>query len=111
MPPEYVLDKMEMYEIRALLNFEYFSHKDEWEQARLIAYMIAQTNSKNKLKFSDIVNFYWENEQEKEDTAITREQIERLKQKSQEYLEKLKEKENGRVRHKSERSGQLIKNS
>lgn len=86
-----------MYEIKALLNYEYYSKKDDWEQARLIAFMIAQTNSKKKLKFSDIANFYWENEQEKEDTAITREQIERLKQKSQNYLEKLKE--NGRVRH------------
>ena len=30
-PPEYVLDKMQMYEIRAVLNYEYYAHKDNWE--------------------------------------------------------------------------------
>lgn len=85
--PEYVLDKMEMYEIRALLNYEYYSHKDEWEQARMIAHMIAQTNSKKRLTYQDITKFYWENEQEEQhDTSITRNDIERLRQRAQAYI-------------------------
>jgi hypothetical protein len=40
-PPDYVLDKMEMYEIKAVMDYEYYAHKDGWEQARLVAYLIA----------------------------------------------------------------------
>lgn len=85
--PQYVLDEMEMYEIRALLNYEYYSHKDEWEQARMIAYMIAQVNSKKKLTYQDITKFYWENEeQEEHETSITKQDIERLRQRAQAYI-------------------------
>lgn len=85
--PEYVLDKMEMYEIRALLKYEHYSHKDEWEQARMIAYMIAQTNSKKRLTYQDITKFYWENEeQEEHETSITKQDIERLRQRAQAYI-------------------------
>lgn len=84
--PSYVLDEMEFYEIRALLKYEHYSHRDEWEQARLIAYMVAQVNSKKKLTFQDITKFYWEDQQEEQDTSITKEDIERLKQRAQAYI-------------------------
>lgn len=84
--PRYVLDEMEMYEIRTLLKYEHYSHRDEWEQARLIAYMVAQVNSKKKLSFQDITKFYWEDQQEEQDTSITKEDIERLKQRAQAYI-------------------------
>lgn len=89
-PPKYVLDEMEMYEVRALLDYEYYSHKDDWEQARLIAYLIAQVNSRKTLRLKDITEFYWEKERGEEgDTSISREDIERLKNKAQAYLEKI----------------------
>ena len=75
---------MEFYEIRALLKYEHYSHRDEWEQARLIAYMVAQVNSKKKLKFQDITKFYWE--EEEHDTSISKEDVERLKKKADEYI-------------------------
>jgi hypothetical protein len=78
---------MEMYEIRALLDYEYYSHKDEWEQARLVTYVIAQTNSTKKLNIQELYPFYWEKETENEDTTISREDIERLKNKAKKYLE------------------------
>jgi len=90
--PSYVLDEMEMYEIKALLNYEYYSHKDEWEQARMIAYMIAQTNSTKKLSYHDITQFYWEKDDEKQDTSISRQDIERLREKAQAYIKTLKQK-------------------
>ena len=58
--PEYVLDRMEMYEVNALIKNQYRRHKDDWEQARLIAYIIAQCNSKKRMKLTDIVQFPWE---------------------------------------------------
>lgn len=78
-----------MYEIQALMKYEYYSHKDDWEQARLIAFMTAQVNSRKRLSYEDITKFYWETETdtEEQETSITKEDIERLKNKAQEYLE------------------------
>lgn len=87
LPPEYVLDKIEWYEINALMQYQYYSLKDNWEQARLIAFMIAQTNSKRKLKLQDIVPFVWDEDEENEDNKpITKSEIERLKARAQNYL-------------------------
>lgn len=86
--PDYVLDKIEWYEINSLMKFQYYTIKDNWEQARLIAFMIAQTNSKRKLKLQDIVPFAWENEdgEIEEEKPITKSEIERLKAMAQNYL-------------------------
>lgn len=86
--PDYVLDKMQWYEIKGLMRYEYFKKKDDWEQARLIAFVIAQVNSKKKLKMDEIVPFYWESENEKSSTS--KEEFERLKIKAQEYIKKCK---------------------
>lgn len=87
--PSYVLDEMQWYEINAALKYIYYSYKDNWEQARLIAWMIAQTNSRKKLSFEDIVKFNWEKE-EIGDTSITKQDIERLKKAAKAYLNKIK---------------------
>lgn len=58
--PRYVLDEMQFYEIDTLLDSYYLKHKDAWEQARLIAYITAQVNSKDKLNPEDIMKFHWE---------------------------------------------------
>lgn len=85
--PEYVLDKIEWYEINALMKYQYYAIKDNWEQARLIAFMIAQTHSKKKLKLQDIVPFAWDEDEENEDNKpITKSEIERLKARAQNYL-------------------------
>lgn len=85
--PEYVLDKIEWYEINALMKYQYYAIKDNWEQARLISYLIAQTNSKRKLKLQNIVPFTWEEDEETEDNKpITKSEIERLKARAQDYL-------------------------
>lgn len=75
-----------MYEVRAIMKYQYYAHKDEWESSRLIAYLIAQTNSKRKLSFTDIVKFHWEKEEEsEEETTISKEEIERLKREADQY--------------------------
>lgn len=76
------------------MKYQYYSIKDGWEQARLIAYMVAQVNSKRTLKMDDILPFPWEKEEDETEhvTSITKEEIEQLKAEAQEYL-KNKEKE------------------
>ena len=60
--PKYVLDEMQMYEINALMDNKHLAVKDSWEQSRMIAYIIAQVNSKKKLNPDDIIKFSWDEE-------------------------------------------------
>lgn len=70
------MDEIEQYEIKALIDNGYFKSREEWEQTRLISYLIAQVNSKKKLKLQDIIKFQWE--KENETTQITNEEINNL---------------------------------
>lgn len=74
---------MEMYEVKAIMDYEYFAYKDSWEQSRLVAYMIAQTNSTKELKVTDILKFHWEKEEA--DTSISNEDVARLREKAKQY--------------------------
>lgn len=51
---------MQFYEVDSLLDSYYLKHKDAWEQARMIAYITAQVNSKDRLNPEDIMKFHWE---------------------------------------------------
>ena len=94
--PDYVLDRMQWYEINALLKYGYYSVKDGWEQARLISYLIAQTNSTKKLSMNDIIKFYWEKEEIEESPEITKIDAERLKQLADNYINNINQvKDNG----------------
>lgn len=79
---------MEWYEISAIMKYQYYSVKDGWEQARLVAYMVAQVNSKRTLTMTDILQFPWEKEEDVivHKTDITKEEIEELKAEAQKYL-------------------------
>lgn len=76
-----------MYEVKAIMDYEYLSHKDSWEQSRLIAYMVAQCNSTKQLQLQDILKFYWENEDAGTgSTSISNEDIARLRDKANQYI-------------------------
>lgn len=70
------MDEIQQYEIKSLMDYGYYKHKEDWEQTRLISYLIAQTNSKKKLKLQDIIKFSWETEHES--TKITNYEINEL---------------------------------
>lgn len=65
------------------MDYEYLAYKDSWEQSRLVAYMIAQTNSTKRLKLTDILEFQWEDKNA--DTAISNEDVARLREKAKQY--------------------------
>lgn len=81
-----------MYEIRAVMDYEYLAHKDSWEQARLVAYLVAQSNSSKRINITDIAKFYWEKEEEasSDNTTISNDDISRLKEKANQYKQLLK---------------------
>lgn len=85
-PPQYVMDEMQMYEAQVAMNYSYYAAKDNWEAARLNAYITAQVNSKRRLKITDIVKFPWEDKEETSDTSITKEDIQRLQKQAEIYL-------------------------
>jgi hypothetical protein len=60
----------------------------------MISYIIAQSNSSKTLKLTDVMKFEWDQETEDNDTKITQEDIERIKQKSNEYLKYLNNESN-----------------
>ena len=64
---------MQFYEIDSLLDSYYMKHKDSWEQARLIAYITAQVNSKDRLTPEDIMKFHWE----KDDTPAVANEVDK----------------------------------
>lgn len=72
---------MEFFEIRALMKHQHYAYKDGWEQARLIAYLVAQVNCKKKLKLSDIMEFDWD--REIENTGVSNDEIAKLREEAQ----------------------------
>lgn len=75
-----------MYEVQPLITFMHLKHRDSWEQSRMIAYIIAQVNSRKKLNPTDIIKFAWDNEEEmNKETSMSNEDIERLRKKAKEY--------------------------
>ena len=68
-----------MYEISAILKNGYMKHQDEWEQSRLIAYVIAQCNSTKTIKPEQIISFEWDKNNSRK-KQITNEQIKKTEQ-------------------------------
>ena len=77
-----------MYEVKAVLENLQHKNKTGWEQARMISYIIAQTNSTKQLSPTDIMKFDWDEAKEK-DTSITsfrhRKQSSRLRSRQRKY--------------------------
>lgn len=65
------------------MDYDYLAYKDGWEQSRLVAYMIAQTNSIKRLKLTDILKFHWDDEEAV--TSISNEDVARLRDKAKQY--------------------------
>lgn len=80
---EYFLDKMKPYELQIICDSLHLRCKDEWEQTRMIAYTIAQVNSKKRLKPSDIITFPWEVTKEEKQLpkhVLTSDEVNTIKQ-------------------------------
>lgn len=81
--PDYVLDKMQMYEIVPIIQHLHLKVKDSWEQSRLIAWSSLAPHQKNPKPIEDFMSFSWEKseEDEVEDNDVS---IEDLKEQSKE---------------------------
>ena len=95
LPPTYILDEMHFYEAKSLIKNKHFKTKDIWEMTRFLAYITAQVQCTKKIEMKDILKFPWEEEENKH--IITKEEIEALQKKAEEYLKTphIKEQFNG----------------
>lgn len=86
-PPDYVLDKMSMAEARVAIEYSHYAHKDDWESARIISYLIAQVNSRKRLRPEDILPLSWDKKTDDESKPMTAEDIKRLEERAKKYKE------------------------
>lgn len=77
-----------MYELNEILKNYQYHFRNEYEQTRILSYIIAQSNSSKKLKPSDILKFDWDNQEtEKTETKqMTKEDIEMYRRKAKEII-------------------------
>lgn len=78
---------MKEWEVSNVLSLLDHTDRNLWETIRFNTYVLAQINSKKKLKTTDIIKLPWDNDiKEKKDTSISNEEIERLKNKAEQMI-------------------------
>jgi hypothetical protein len=65
LPPDYV-DSLAIFDLPRLLQGVYRASRNVWEANRLVAYVVASVNSKNRLSLFQIARFPWEGGTKKE---------------------------------------------
>lgn len=86
--PGYVLDRIQTYEIEALIENMWMKSKESWEQARLQAYLTAQVNSTKRIDMTEFMSFPWE-KVETEKIKDTKEEREALMKEMKEWENKM----------------------
>lgn len=75
------MDDMKFYELSPILKNLNVSVKNDWEIARQLSYIFAQSQSTKKIKPSDIMQFPWDEDYKnrpKKDVKITKEMRDRM---------------------------------
>lgn len=85
---EYFLDVMQEYEVKAYLEYIPYLDRNSWEQCRYEIYSKVQMNSSKQINAQDLIRFPWDESTISTDTAISNDDIERLKNKSKLIQEK-----------------------
>ena len=77
MDPAYVMREMDEAEMGVALAGIHKRNRESWEQTRLLMWVIAQVNSKQKIKPQEILSFPWEIEAraEQADNGLSPEEV------------------------------------
>lgn len=88
---EYFMDKMQEWELYEFTNVIEYDNFISWQQTRLLMYIVAQVNSRKKLKLKDICTLPWEKELEEEEHNIemSNEDRDRLRKMAEDLTKKL----------------------
>ena len=88
---EYFMSDLQDFEVELLYENLKYADRPSWEQTRLLAFILAQVNSKKKLEMTDIMYFPWDRPEDIHDIEMTNEQRDRLKEKAK-AMEKILQK-------------------
>ena len=77
--PAYILDEMSIWEARELVKQAHLKNKENWEQTRLLVGIIANALSTKKVDIKEAMKFPWDEDYNDRRTAISNEEVERLK--------------------------------
>ena len=58
--PDYVMDRMEFYEIETLLENKWRKDKESWERTRMEAYFTAQSQSTKEIDPKKLIPLPWD---------------------------------------------------
>ena len=87
--PSYILDEMEMYELKYIISQNETQYKEEWERARVLAHSIYQSQASKEIEVNQVLKFPWDEEETVDQTPKkTTEQM-------REYAKALENKMNG----------------
>lgn len=77
--PDYVLDRMEMYEVRALLANDHMKSQENWERTRFLGFLMSKCSGSKIESITDLVKFPWDEKVPgKDKEIITKEDVNRL---------------------------------
>lgn len=86
LPIPYFLDECTLWEIDNIIDNLPYTDRNLWESSRLNSYTIAKANFKGIGKITDYISFPWEKNQPKGDTSITNEEVDRLRNLAQKFI-------------------------
>lgn len=85
------MDEIQEYEIATIFDYIQYADRNIWESARLQMYILAQVNSKKKLKPGDILHLAWDDDHKEK--PLSHEELTALDNKSREIAARLFNKE------------------
>jgi len=89
------MSELQDFEVELLYENLKYADRPSWEQNRLLAFILAQVNSKKHLEMTDIMSFPWDDNYEEKNTEMTNEDRDRLREKAKAF-EKLLKEQNGK---------------
>lgn len=88
---EYFMSDLQNFEVELLYENLKYADRPSWEQTRLLAFILAQVNSKKKLEMTEILSFPWDRPEDIHDIEMTNEDRDRLREKAKAFEKILKE--------------------
>ena len=79
---EYFMSDLQDFEVELLYENLKYADRPSWEQTRLLAFILAQVNSKKRLEMTDIMSFPWEENYEEKNIEMSNEDRDKLRAKA-----------------------------
>ena len=79
---EYFMSDLQDFEVELLYENLKYADRPSWEQTRLLAFILAQVNSKKKLEITDIMSFPWDENYEEKNIEMSNEDRDKLRAKA-----------------------------